>query len=58
MKSIKKDLTRKEYIELANKANMTKEEIKKYLKMHDEDEKRLKCKLPYELLPIGKIHYN
>ncbi len=46
-------MTRKEYIKEAREVGMAEEEINKYLKMHDEDEKDNNIILPYEILPIG-----
>lgn len=49
-------MTREEYINEARESGMTKEEINKYLKKHDKDEKENNIILPYEILPIfGEI---
>ena len=46
-------MKRQEYIKKAHEVGMTEEEINKYLKMHDDDEKENDIVLPYEILPIG-----
>ncbi len=52
-KDLKNKMTREEYIKKAHEVGMTEEEINKYLKMHDDDEKENDIVLPYEILPIG-----
>ncbi len=52
---IKKFMTRSEWIEEAKKIGYSEKEIAKWLKIHDDDEKKDNIIIPYELLPLIRI---